>query len=728
VSQRHLTVRLASWSAAHPWRAIVGWLLFVLLCVGAGSVVSKNEIHGQDGWIGEYGNGERMAADAGLSPPQIEQFLITPASGRTSTATEEAAAQQISTGLRALSSVGYVAAPRRSADGSALLVAATMRGNDIQAAPALPDLEAQTSAVQRAHPELSVAETGDVAGGHAPDQILGHDLARAEMITLPVTLIILLFVFGSVLLAGVPVLLALSSVAATTGLYALASYLFPDPGGAVANIILMMGMAVGVDYSLFYVKRVREERLRNGMISGAATVELAASTSGRAILASGLAVLLSLIGLYLADDVIFSAIATGSIIVVAIAMVSSLTVLPALLATLAGRVRPKRRTPWTRRSEQPGKLWATLLRPATKRPAITLLVSLGVILALAAPALGIKLATPANDNYPHSIPAIATYVQMTKLYPDQGPQHLIVVRATADRSAQVTAALEDLAQRTRGSGQFVTGTHPLLRASADELVHTLDLPVPFSANSDQAQQSLSLLRTQLVPQTVGTVPGADHDVAGDVAMSVDYADHEAQHAPLVLGFVMLLAFLVLLGTFRSVVIGLFGVIFNLLSAVAAFGVVTAVFQDGWGATLLGFTPDGFISSRLPLILFVILFGLSMDYQIFVVSRIREAAARGIPPRRAVFEGISTSAGVVTAAAVVMVSVFVSFVFVGLTELKEIGFGLAVAVLLDALVVRIMILPSVLSLLGRAAWWPAKPRTPNRGEPETVQFTPVSERI
>ncbi|MFC0432502.1 MMPL family transporter [Kutzneria buriramensis] len=704
--ERHLTVRLARWSATHPWRAIVGWVLFVVLCAATGSLVTSNQIHGEDGWVGEYGRGQHVAADAGLLPPQVEKVLITAASGHDAPATGPAAAREITDRMRALPAVASVADPIRSADGSALVVPVTMKGDDKVAGAKLPTLLDQTAAVQAAHPELRVSETGTVSTGQAPGQQLGHDLVRAEMITLPVTLVILFFVFGSLLVAGVPVLLALSSVMATTGLYALASYVFPDPGGAVSNVVLMMGMAVGVDYSLFYVKRVREERERNGTISPAAAIELAARTSGRAILVSGVAVLLSLVGLYLADDVIFAAIASGSIIVVAIAMVSSLTVLPALLAKMGPRVDRRR---LRRRGAKPteSRLWAAMLRPAMRHPAATLAASVIVIFLLALPALGIKLATPTNANFPPSIPSIATYDEMTRLFPDQGAAHLVVVRDDPARSDQVAAALSDLAGRTRGNSLFATGPDPVVQASADGGVHTLRLPVPYGSNTDQAQDSLRQLRSQLVPATVGTVPGADVAVAGDVALSVDYVDHQTQHTPLVLGFVLLLTFLVMLFAFRSVVIGLVGVVLNLLSAIAAFGVVTAVFQNTWAQPLLGFTSDGFVSSRLPLILFVILFGLSMDYQIFVVSRIREAALRGVPPRRAVFDGITGSAGVVTSAAVVMVSVFVSFVFVGLTELKEIGFGLAVAVLLDAVIVRIMILPSLLALLGKAAWWPSR---------------------
>lgn len=704
-----LTVRAARWSANHPWRAIVGWILFVALCFAAGTLTGTNKAASQDFRVGEEGRGANIAAAAGLPTPSVEKVLITSPQGPLDVASAQAAAQDVAGRMRAVPDVASVADPVRSADGNAIMVAVTVAGGDRQVVEVVPALLDQTAAVQAAYPGLQLAQTGSGSVEQDVQELIGKDLISSEMITLPITLIILLIVFGSVLAAGVPLLLALSSVGAAIGLAAVVSHVFPSAGGVVTNIILMMGMAVGVDYSLFYLKREREERERaGGKISHLAAVELAAATSGRTILVSGFAVLVSLASMFLADDVIFSSIAAGTMIVVLVAMVSSLTVLPALLAKLGKRV-DRSRLPLLRRrtgDSGPGRLWPVLLRPATRHPVVTFLAASIAMVALALPALNMKLSVAGTDTFPREAAAVATYDRLTAAFPAEGVRHLIVVRTDPAQAGQVRAAMEDLAARAQNDPAFGGKTNPSIRTSDDSGVAVLQLAVPYGANSAEGERSLVLLRSQLVPETVARVPGAEAFVAGDVARVVDYAGQQSDKLPWVVGFVLLLTFIMMAAAFRSVVIGLVGVVLNLLSAAAAFGALVVVFQYTWAEGLLGFTSGGFINSRVPLMLFVILFGLSMDYQVFVVSRIREAVVRGVPPRQAVHDGITTSAGVVTSAAVVMVSVFASFVFVSLLEIKQIGFGLAVAVLLDAVIIRILILPSLLVLLGKAAWWPS----------------------
>lgn len=587
-----------------------------------------------------------------------------------------------------------------------------MVGDAEAASAALGDVTDQVHAVQEAHSDLVLAQTGTASTSKGNGQQLGSDLLRAEAITFPVTLVILLLTFGTLLAAAVPVVLALSAVGAAMGLYTLASYLFPDAGGAVANVVLLMGMAIGVDYSLFYIKRVREERATTqGQLSPSAAVDRATATSGRAIVVSAVAVVVSLVGLYLADDVIFSSIATGSILVVLVAMVSSLTVLPALLVKLGPRIerrgvlRTQRRGAPEPTGKRHHRVWQTLLRPATRHPLVTLIAATGAMVALALPALGIDLRVEGNDTFPKSIPAIATYDRVITSFPAEGVAHLVAVEAPAGEERNVNAALEDLNERAQDDPGFAVTSTPRLSTSVDGTISTLMLPIPTSTNAPASMQSLDELRTTLLPGTVGQIPGVEYSVGGEVARSVDYVAHQEDRTSYVVAFVLLAAFVIMTLAFRSVVIGLIGVVLNVLSAAAALGALVAVFQGAWAQELLGFTSGGFIGSRIPLIVFVILFGLSMDYQVFVISRIRDGVARDLPTRRAVPEGITRSAGVVTSAAVIMVSVFVSFMFVSLLELRQIGFGLAVAVLLDAVIIRILILPALLLLLGDASWWP-----------------------
>ncbi|AWN32217.1 MMPL family transporter [Streptomyces sp. NEAU-S7GS2] len=716
--KRPVTVRLAVWSARHPWRALAGWLAFVVLCLGVGLAMGTHKATGEDYRVGEAGRAETLAAEARLDREPVEQVLISARSGPLTQAAAEPAVRDVTARMRKLPEVARVAPPVRSADGSSLRVAVIMKGAEADADDHVAPLAAQTAAVQRSHPELRVAETGSPSVSVGVDTQRGDDLALSEAITLPVTLLTLLAVFGSALMVAVPLLLALSSIAAAIGLSMVVSHLQPD-AGVGTNIILLIGMAVGVDYTLFYLKREREERARaGGRLGPEALVELAAATSGRAIVVSGLAVIVSTATLYLATDVVFSSLATSTVIVVLAAVLSSLTALPALLVKIAQRAdrraarraqRTGRRPDPRERPDGPGRLWRALLRPASEHPAGTLCVSVLLMLALAAPALGMQLRVLNKDSHSREIPALQTYDRLTTAFPELRVQHQIVVRAPAAEAAEVASALRKLSERAQSDPLYAKGVTPLVKTSRDRRTTTMELSTPYKVSSPEAVASLDRLRTDHLPDTVGAVPGAEFAVSGDVAHDTDYLAHQDGKLPLVVGALLLLTFLMTTLVFRSVVIGLIGVALNLLSAAAAFGLVVIFFQHGLASTLFGFdtAATSAIGSRVPLFLFVILFGLSMDYQIFVVSRIREAALRGVPTREAVLDGVGASAKVVTSAAVVMVTVFASFMFLHLAEMKQIGFSLAVAVLLDAFVIRVVILPSALTLLGRASWWPSR---------------------
>ena len=711
------TVRMARWSALHPWRAIIGWLVFVVLCLGLGSAVGVNSAKTADYRVGEAGRAEAMAAEGQLERRSTEQVMISArpgALGETAARTAvEAAAKDLTTRFERLPEVESVAEPVLSGDGGILLVEAALKGEERDAKDKVDALVAQTGAVQKANPGLLLEETGSPSISKGVDKQRGEDLALSEAITLPVTLITLLIVFGSVTMAGVPLLLALSSIAAAVGLSMVVSHISPDTGVGT-NLILMIGLAVGVDYTLFYLKREREERARSqGMLSSEALVELAAATSGRAVVVSGLAVVVSTATLYLASDVIFSSLATGTIVVVLVAVLSSLTVLPALLVKLGRRAerrerrRAERGKPVRRRTrgESGGRVWAALLRPANRHPVATLCVAVLALLALAAPLAGLKITEMSRDTHSREIPAMQVYDRLNEAFPERRVTHDVVVRADAGRSGEVTAALSKLAELAHTDPLF-TDTERI-RTSDDRRVSVLELKVPHLGNSDEAYDSLDHLRDEYVPATVGGIEGAEYGVSGDVARYSDYPAHQNSKLPLVLGALLLVTFAMTLYAFRSVVLALLGVVLNLLSAAAALGLLVLVFQGSWAEGPLNFDSTGSIGSRVPLFLFVILFGLSMDYQVFVVSRIREAVLGGVPTRQAVLDGIRSSASVVTSAAAVMTTVFTSFVFLHIIEMKQIGFVLAVAVLLDAFVIRVLILPAAMLLLGEASWWPSR---------------------
>ncbi len=716
---RHLPVRMARWSARHAGRAIAGWFAFVVLCLVAGIALGTNEATTKDFWVGEAGRAEATATEGGLERSPTERIMIRARSGKLDMAAAGAVAQDVTGRMRDLPEVESVAAPVRSKDGEVLLVSVVLNGPELKGKKNVVPLLEQTAAVGADHPDLVVEETGSPAISKGVNDQRDEDLALSERISLPVTVITLLIVFGSVVMAGVPLLLALSSIAAAIGLSMVASHLMPD-AGVGTNLILLIGLAVGVDYTLFYLKREREERARaGGRLGPEALVELAAATAGRAIVISGLAVIVSTATLYLATDVIFSSLATGTILVVAVAVASSLTVLPALLVVIgrrADRLAPRRAArraglgkPARAGKPETGRVFGALLRPARTRPALTLCLSVLVMLGLTVPALGLKLIDPGKDTFSRDIPAMRVYDRLTGSFPELFVTHEVVTRSTPEQAAQVKRALEDLGRRAQADPLFAQAPkeEPTVRTSADGRISVLELSVPHPAPSAEAIESLTRLRQDHIPATVGRLPGVETAVSGDVARGRDYVSHESDKLPLVLGFLLLMTFLMTVWAFRSVVLGAIGVVLNLLSAGASLGLLVLVFQGTWAEGLLAFDSLGAIASRVPLFLVVILFGLSMDYQVFVVSRIQEARQNGMSAREAVLEGINRSAKVVTSAAIVMVTVFGAFVALHLTEMKQMGFCLAVAVLLDAVVIRLMVLPSVLLLLGERAWWPAR---------------------
>ncbi|MFJ4707933.1 MMPL family transporter [Streptomyces anulatus] len=729
---RHLPVRMARWSARHAGRAIVGWFAFVVLCLVAGIALGTDEATTKDFWVGEAGRAEATATEGGLERSPTERIMIRARSGKLDMAAAGAAAEDVTERMRDLPEVESVAAPVRSKDGKVLLVSVVLNGPELEGKKNVVPLLEQTAAVAADHPDLVVEETGSPAISKGVNDQRDADLALSERISLPVTVITLLIVFGSVVMAGVPLLLALSSIAAAIGLSMVASHVMPD-AGVGTNLILLIGLAVGVDYTLFYLKREREERARaGGRLGPEALVELAAATAGRAIVISGLAVIVSTATLYLATDVIFSSLATGTILVVAVAVASSLTVLPALLVVIgrrADRLAPRRAARRAGRgkpdrAEKPetGRVFGALLRPARTRPALTLCLSVLVMLGLAVPALGLKLIDPGKDTFSRDIPAMRVYDRLTGSFPELFVTHEVVTRAAPEQAAQVKRALKDLGRRAQADPLFARApkspegptrpkttalSEPTVRTSADGRISVLELSVPHPAPSAEAIESLTRLRQDHIPATVGRLSGVETAVSGDVARGRDYVSHESDKLPLVLGFLLLMTFLMTVWAFRSVVLGAIGVVLNLLSAGASLGLLVLVFQGTWAEGLLAFDSLGAIASRVPLFLVVILFGLSMDYQVFVVSRIQEARQNGRSAREAVLEGINRSAKVVTSAAIVMVTVFGAFVALHLTEMKQMGFCLAVAVLLDAVVIRLMVLPSVLLLLGERAWWPAR---------------------
>lgn len=705
MSRQAVTVRVARWSATHPWRAIGLWLLLVVVAVGAVSAIPMQRMSDEDERIGESGRADQIIADAKLGVPPSETVLVTDRDGSLDRKTGTAVAGEVGAAMRALPPVQAVGTPVWSKDGSAVLIPVNLKGSPDDAADNVQQLLDATASVQQRHPDLRVEQAGDASIEKGIWKQVGDDLAKAEKLSLPITFGLMLLAFGALLAAGIPVLLAISAVVAALGFYAPISYLFPD-GGSVANVVLLIGMAVGVDYSLFYLKREREERRRGrGTVDA---VEIAAATSGHSVVVSGIAVIVSMAGLYVAQDVIFSSLATGAILVVAVAVIGSLTVLPALLAKLGRWVdRPRVPLLWrVNRRIGPGGISRRILAPVIAHPKGALIGSVVLMLALGLPALTMKIDNANAQTLPDSIPEVQTFNRLQAAFPAEGSSYVVAVKTTPDRLPEAVRALETLQRDAVAGGKFVVVPDAdKVKTSADSAV--LELAAPQPDGSQASKDLVTDLRTRLVPQALGS-SDVTWAVGGSVAEALDYAQHQRDKLPWVIGFVLGLTMLMMGITFRSVLVALVTTVLNLASMAACFGVLALVFQHSWAEGLLNFESPGFVVSWIPLFLFVVLVGLSMDYHVFVLARVREGVQRGLSHREAVRAGITESAGVVTSAAAVMVSVFAVFATLAMVEMKQMGVGLAVAVLIDATVVRIVMLPSILVLLGRATWWPARP--------------------
>jgi putative drug exporter of the RND superfamily len=694
------------------------WIAFVAAAVVGGGSITAQESDDADETIGASAAADSALSDADFGDVPTESVLIqNAAGGPLDVATSAAAVTELRDRVAATSGVADALEPVPSADGTSLLVQVVLEegsGTEEERAAAIDEaalaVKDVVGDVATDYPELRIGQVGDSTIGAALDQVYEDDFAKAELISIPVTLIILLVVFGALIAAGVPILLALSSVGAAVGLSALASYLVPT-NDLLSSVVLLVGMAVGVDYSLFYIRRDREERARGDSVDHA--IAVTAATSGRAVVVSGLTVMVAMAGMFLAGFSIFSAFAMGTILVVAVAVLGSVTVLPALLSILGRWVdRPRIPLLWRLQRRSGGsRLWPAVLRPALRRPGIALILGVTALAALAVPALGMTLSNPGMDDMPASIPEVQTYQRISDAYPSEGTSHTVAVWSedgTDLDSEAVDAAVAQLAERTTADPYFATeGMAPVVDYANSGDVARFSVPVSADAGDPQGRSSLEALR-DIVPETVGSLPGVDAGVTGEIAWDIDFRDAIWDRLPLVIGFVLLLTIVVLVISFRSLTIALTAAALNLLSVAAAYGLLVLVFQNSWAEGLLDFTSSGAVVTWLPLFLFVILFGLSMDYHVFVVSRINEGRKLGMSTREAIAHGITSSAGVVTSAALVMVAVFSIFATLSALEFKQMGVGLAAAILIDATLVRAVLLPAAMSLLGERNWWLPRP--------------------
>jgi RND superfamily putative drug exporter len=722
---------MGRWSATHWKTATFGWLVLVVVAFAVGSQVGTKQVDPNTAGPGESGRMDRIL-DAGFKLPADESVLIQSRSVRAGAPAFDAAVADVVARVSKEAAVQNVRSPldpanvRQIAKGRrAALVEFEIRGDKNKAGDKLGPVLKSVADAQRAHPRFFVGEFGGASAAKAVDTAFANDLKSAGVFSIPLTLIILVVAFGALVAAGIPLLLALTAIFATFGLVALPSHLLPLAQEAPA-VVLLVGLAVGVDYSMFYLRRERQERAAGR--SERAALEVAAATSGRSVLISGLTVMVAMAGMFLTGDATFASFGYATMIVVAVAMVGSLTVLPALLSKLGDRV-DRLHVPLVsrlRRDSGEGRVWGAIVERVLRRPLLSAVLAGGLLLALAAPALQLRMAKPGPDTFPKSLAVVKTYNRMQQAFPGKALPANVVVKAPDVNAPAVRSAINRLERRALASGR---AREPItIDKNGDGTIANITVPIEGRGTDAASNASLAILREKIVPETVGALPNTETGVTGLTAEWKDSQHQLKSKLPLVVAFVLLFAFGLMLVAFRSIVVAIKAIVLNLLSVAAAYGVLVLVFQHGVGKGLLGFSSTAGIDPVVPLLLFVILFGLSMDYHVFIVSRIRETFDRGASMDDAIAEGIKSTAGVVTSAAIVMVAVFSIFATLSMLFFKQFGVGLAAAILIDATIVRGVLLPATMKLLGDRNWYLPRwlqwlPRLESE-EPSTVPARPA----
>lgn len=698
-ARKGLAVRLGGWSTRHRKTAIIGWLLFVVVVAVAGGMSGSRQMTNSENGTGDSARAEKILEDAGLQTPAGEMVMVR--AGRTDGWRD--AARDLAARLEKTGEAVRIQPPVRSKNGREALISFELRGDPDTAGDRVQPVLDAVEKTESAHQGVTVHEFGDATAQHMLSGMLTDDLKKAELTAVPLALGILLVVFGALVAALLPVLLGVTACVGTFGLLAFVSHKLPL-FESTNSVMFLVGLAVGVDYCLFCLRRERDERAAGR--DAATALRIAAATSGRAVLVSGITVMLAMSGMFLSGLLLFKGFAAATILVVLMAMLGSVTVLPAMLSWLGDRIDAGRVPLLNRRRRKgvhaAGGVSDRLMRPVLARPKLFAAVSGALLLLLCAPALGMKTEQLGMEKQFGSDAALTVaYKEITGAFPGGPAPAEVVVRADDIASPRFGAAVADFRKELAASGRF--GRTVEVELHRKEGVARIEVPLAGNGQNAASRRALHTLQDDLVPRILGPVSRKAY-VGGELAGNLDFIDRlKTDIAPVFL-FIAAVTFVLMLVCFRSLPIAIASILLNLLSVGAAYGTMTAVFQHGWGAETLGMEPAGAIEAWMPLFVLVILFGLSMDYHVFVVSRIREAHDRGLPTREAIREGIRTTAGSVTGAAAIMIAVFAVFALLRMQDMQQMGVGLAVAVLVDATLVRMVLLPSVMALLGERNWY------------------------
>ncbi len=551
-------------------------------------------------------------------------------------------------------------------------------------------------------PAFFVAVTGDETLDHDFNELSQHDLKTGELqFGLPAALIVLLLVFGAVVAGLVPLLMAIVSIIVALGLTALVAQPV-ELSVFIVNMLIAMGLALGIDYSLFVVSRYREER-GHGREQHAA-IATAGATASRAVLFSGSTFVIAMFGMLIVPSSVMRSLAVGAILVGIVSVLAALTLLPALLGLIGDRVNALRIPIIGSRSIEEtnveGRFWGSIVARVQRSPWVSLVAATAVLVAAAAPVLGLNIGANSISTLPDRFSSKSAFVALQRDFPAATTDPVRIIVPEGGRRPPVSEALRDLQRKLAADPRFGPGS---IRVSADGDAALLEAPVQGDPAGERAVAAVRDLRDSVVPAAfVSTDVTAL--VGGTSSESVDYFDATSDPAPYVFLFVLGLTFVLLTIAFRSIVIAATSVALNLLSVAAAYGLLVLVFQEGVGADLLGFQQVDVIEAWVPLFLFSVLFGLSMDYQVFLLSRIRERYSAGGDTREAVSWGVSSTARLITGAALIIVAVFLGFAMGDLVMFQQMGFGVAAALLIDATIIRSVLVPATMTLLGRWNWY------------------------
>ena len=701
------TGRIAAWSARHRWWVVAASVMMLVLAVLASSIFDVKLLDDNDIAEGESGKALRLLDERfGEGGAPSEQLVFRHPSLDIDDQAYRSVVEELVQELGAMPEVStvvsyYEVGDPRLVSADRHVLRAQVEIADIAASDD-DKIDAILKTVYAARPEAGaggfyIGMAGDLSVLKEVDDLSEEDLSRVLMVTLVLALVMLLLVFRTVVAALIPLVLAMAAIVIAMGIAAMVSQAY-SLGNGYEVLISMLGLAVGIDYSLFIISRFRYERQAGREKLEAITV--ASNTTGRAVFYAGITVVVSMTGMALTDNPVFISMAVGVILVVLVAIVGSLTFLPAVLSVLGDNVN-RLRVPLLGRANGNGGLWSAITKRVLARPAIFATVTTAALIALAAPVAFLEMAFLTGSPALHdAVDAKQAVVLLEEHFGGSlAAPAMVVVDATDLTAPEVQASVARLVERVGRDSAFVGPFETVVSPAGDLLF----VRVALAGDRETAERGVELLRDEVVPGAFDG-SGAQAYVTGETAVSMDFTDAMYRSVPYVFGFVLGLAFLLLVVMFRSIVIPVKAILLNLLSVASAFGVLVMVFQWGWGVSLLGSEAPGVIGSWMPVILFAIVFGLSMDYHMLLLNRIKEAYDRGHGNDASVSEGIRLTAGQITSAAAIMVGVFGTFALARDVNGQQFGVGLGVAVLIDATIIRSVLLPATMKLLGDWNWY------------------------